>query len=81
MAAIDEKKTDADGIAVFEIWDIAEYSINSRWVGDRIYRQCCLYRFCPARSLWLKEIAEKVLSPRRTGPGGLQLLAHFLSLP
>lgn len=40
MAAIDEKKTDADGIAVFEIWDIAEYSINSRWVGDRIYRQC-----------------------------------------
>jgi hypothetical protein len=28
-----------DGRAIFQIWPIAEYNINARWVGNRAYRQ------------------------------------------
>jgi hypothetical protein len=39
MAAIEEKRTGPDGIAVFEIWATAEYRINARWLGERTFRQ------------------------------------------
>jgi hypothetical protein len=39
MAAIEEKKTDQDGVAVFEIWAIAEYRIIARWVGEGRVRE------------------------------------------
>ncbi len=39
MAAIKEAKTGLDGVAVFEIWAVAEYRINARWIGEKTYRQ------------------------------------------
>jgi hypothetical protein len=37
MAAIEAKKTDEAGVAIFEIWAIAGYSINAHWVGNGIF--------------------------------------------
>jgi len=49
MAAIDEKKTNREGIAVFEIWAIAEYRINARWVGEKTFRQSRVMSVPPGR--------------------------------
>lgn len=50
-AAIEEKKTGPDGIAVFEIWAIAEYSINARWVGEKTYRQSKVLSVPPGQGM------------------------------
>jgi carboxypeptidase family protein len=38
MAAIEEKRTNREGIAEFEIWAVAEYRITARWVGNNTFR-------------------------------------------
>ena len=50
-AAIEETKTGRDGIAVFEIWAIAEYSINARWVGEKTYRQSDVLSVPPGQGI------------------------------
>jgi hypothetical protein len=39
MAGIETKKTDEAGVAVFEIWAIAEYMVRAHWVGNGIFRE------------------------------------------
>jgi hypothetical protein len=49
MAAIEQRKTDTNGMAVFEIWEIAEYSINAHWIGAKSWRQSAAVSIPPGR--------------------------------
>jgi hypothetical protein len=51
VAAIEEKKTGPDGIVVFEIWAIAEYSIDACWVGEKTYRQSKVLSVPPGQGI------------------------------
>ncbi len=47
MSAIEEKKTDANGTATFDIWPKMEYAIQSRWQGKGAFHFGPLIRIRP----------------------------------